>query len=124
MRSFPDREIGILPIAACRKVWSAIAQLYSQNRGLFFVICVTKEVSPFTFEGHLIGCSPSCLSNAFPVFSVDLVGSEVAPLQLNLCRKSSKLKLVIACTYEWSLCAAYADIMRKLSHLAGGLLLN
>lgn len=39
--------------------------------------------SLFTFEGHLLGCSPSCLSNPFPVFSVDLVGSGVATLQLN-----------------------------------------
>lgn len=39
--------------------------------------------SPFTFEGHLLGCSPSCLSNPIPVFSVDLVGSGVATLQLN-----------------------------------------
>ena len=39
--------------------------------------------SPFTFEGHLLGCSPSCLSNPTPVFTVDLVGRGLATLQLN-----------------------------------------
>ena len=38
--------------------------------------------SPFTFAGHLVGCPLSCGFNP-PVFSVDLVGSGVATLQLN-----------------------------------------
>ncbi|HEX6046346.1 MAG TPA: PEP-CTERM sorting domain-containing protein [Pyrinomonadaceae bacterium] len=37
--------------------------------------------SPFTFGGHLVGCPLSCGLNP-PVFSVDLVGSGVATLQL------------------------------------------
>lgn len=38
--------------------------------------------SPFTFEGHLLGCPTSCGLNP-TVFSVDLVGSGFATLQLN-----------------------------------------
>jgi hypothetical protein len=38
--------------------------------------------SPFTFAGHLLGCPLSCFSNP-AVFSVDLVGSGVATLQLD-----------------------------------------
>lgn len=38
--------------------------------------------SPFTFTGHLLGCPTSCGLNP-TVFSVDLVGSGFATLQLN-----------------------------------------
>lgn len=38
--------------------------------------------SPFTFAGHLVGCPTSCNVNP-PVFTVDLVGSGIATLQLS-----------------------------------------
>ena len=42
---------------------------------------IVSITSPFTFSGHLFGCPTSCVTN-FPVFSVDLIGSGLATVDL------------------------------------------
>jgi hypothetical protein len=43
---------------------------------------IVSITSPFTFSGHLLGCPISCVTN-FPVFSVDLIGSGLATVDLS-----------------------------------------